>query len=308
MPEQGNSESPDRTNDFRAGIIALAGRPNVGKSTLLNALVERKVSIVTAKPQTTRHRIMGVRHEPGLQFIFVDTPGMHLGGKKALNRSMNRAAEAVLGDVDWIVFVIEAMRFTEEDETVLERLRGRDNVILAINKVDRVPDKDELLPFMADVSARMKFAAVVPLSALKSRGTDALLDELRPRLTDSPQLFPEDQSSDRGDQFMVAEIIREKLMERMHDELPYSLTVTIDQFEQDGGLLRITSTIWVEREGQKKIIIGHKGEAIKGVGSAARRELEQRFGQKIFMQLWVKVKSSWADDERSLRQFGIEEQ
>lgn len=302
MPDQGSGKH------YRAGMIALAGRPNVGKSTLLNALVEEKVSIVTAKPQTTRHRIMGVRHEPGCQFVFVDTPGMHLGGKKALNRSMNRAAEAVLGDVDWVVFVIEAMRFTEEDETVLERLRNYDNVILAINKVDKVPDKDDLLPFIADVSARMKFAAVIPLSALKSRGTNALLDELRPRLVESPQLFPDDQLSDRGDQFMVAEIIREKLMERMHDELPYSLTVTIDQYEQDGGLLRITSTIWVEREGQKKIIIGHKGEAIKGVGSAARRELEKRFGQKIFMQLWVKVKSSWADDERSLRQFGIEEQ
>lgn len=308
MPDKGNTTGSSKSGTYRAGVIALAGRPNVGKSTLLNALVEHKVSIVTAKPQTTRHRIMGVRHEPGLQFIFVDTPGMHMGAKKALNRSMNRAAEAVLGDVDWIVFVIEAMRFTEEDETVLERLRDRDNVILVINKVDRIPNKDELLPFISDIGGRMNFAAVVPLSALKSRGTNALLDELRPRLIESPQLFPDEQLSDRGDQFMVAEIIREKLMERMHDELPYSLTVTIDQFEQDGGLLRITSTIWVERDGQKKIIIGHKGEAIKGVGSAARRELETRFGQKIFMQLWVKVKSSWADDERSLRQFGIEEQ
>ena len=294
--------------EFKAGIIALAGRPNVGKSTLLNALIGQKVSIVTSKPQTTRHRIMGVRHEPGCQFVFVDTPGIHLGGRKALNRSLNRAAESAFADVDWIVFVVEAMKLTDEDQNVLEKLAGHDNVILAINKVDKIKDKQELLPFIASLSEKMNFAAVVPLSALKDRNTDALLAELRPRLEDSPPLFPTEQTSDRGDQFMVAEIVREKLMERLRDELPYSLTVTVDQYEHDGSILKIASTIWVERDGQKKIVIGQKGAGIKAIGGAARVELEKRLDTRIFLQLWVKVKDSWADDERSLRQFGIEEQ
>ncbi|MDX1454171.1 MAG: GTPase Era [Gammaproteobacteria bacterium] len=294
--------------EFKAGIIALAGRPNVGKSTLLNALVGQKVSIVTSKPQTTRHRIMGIRHEPGCQFVFVDTPGIHLGGKKALNRSLNRAAESALSDVDWIVFVVEALKITDEDRTVLEKLASHDNVILAINKVDKIKDKDALLPFIAQLSEKMAFAAIVPLSALKGSNTEALLAELRPRLEESPPLFPAEQSSDRGEQFMVAEIVREKLMERLRDELPYSLTVTVDQYENDGSILKIASTIWVERDGQKKIVIGQKGAAIRAIGAAARSELEQRLDTRIFLELWVKVKDSWADDERSLRQFGIDEQ
>lgn len=308
MPEMNSKE-------IHAGLIALTGRPNVGKSTLLNALVGRKVSIVTAKPQTTRHRIMGVRHEPGYQFVFVDTPGIHLNAKKALNRTLNRAAQAVLDDVDVIVFMIEAMRWTEEDENVLASLRGRDNVILAINKVDRVKEKDLLLPFIAEAARKMNFLAVVPLSAQNADNLGALLKELRPRLPDVHPFFPEGQLSDRDERFFVAEVLREKLMQRLHEELPYSLAVTVDQLEHEPGkkegqrgLLRIGATIWVEREGQKKIVIGHKGDVLKAVGREAREELEAHFGRKIFMETWVKTRESWADDERLLRQFGIEEQ
>lgn len=299
---------------FRAGLIALVGRPNVGKSTLLNALVGRKVSIVTHKPQTTRHRIMGVRHEAGHQFVFVDTPGIHLNAKRALNRTLNKSAQAVLDDVDLVVLVVEALRFTEEDDHVLRRLRGRDNVVLVINKVDQVKDKDALLPFIAGMSERMNFAAVVPLSALKTRNLEPLLDELRARLPESPPLFPEEQLSDRDERFMVAEIVREKLMERLHEELPYSLTVTVDQMTVEPpkgkgpGLVRIGATMWVEREGQKAIVIGEGGSMLRTIGRMAREELETRFGRKVFLELWVKQREGWADDPRQLRQLGIDEQ
>lgn len=300
----------------RAGLIGLTGRPNVGKSTLLNALVGRKVSIVTHKPQTTRHRIMGVRHEPDAQFVFVDTPGIHLKAKRALNQTLNRAAAAILDDVDVLVFVIEAMRWTEEDENVLRRLRGRDNVVLVINKVDQVGDKEKLLPFIANVSGKMDFAAVVPLSALKTDNLEPLLQELRLRLPESPPFFPPEQSTDRSEQFMVAEIVREKLMERLHEELPYSLTVTVDHMVEEppkegsrgNGLVRIGATVWVEREGQKAIVIGAGGEMLKRIGRAAREELEVRFGRKVFLELWVKLREAWADDPRQLRQLGIDEQ
>ncbi|MDX1442439.1 MAG: GTPase Era [Gammaproteobacteria bacterium] len=299
-PETGN-------NDIHAGFIALTGRPNVGKSTLLNALVGRKVSIVTHKPQTTRHRIMGVRHEPGYQFVFVDTPGIHLNAKKALNKALNKAAQQTLGDVDVVVFMIEAGRWTEEDENVLQQLKDRENVVLVVNKVDRMDNKDDLLPFIADVSERVGASAVVPLSALKADNLDALLNELRGRLEDTVAFFPEEQVTDRDDRFQVAEIIREKLMNRLHEELPYALTVTVDEMEDDNGLLRIAATIWVERDGQKKIVIGKKGEMLKTIGKLAREELEGRYGQKVFLQLWVKLRDSWSDDVRLLKQFGIQE-
>ncbi len=303
------------SDDMRAGLIGLTGRPNVGKSTLLNALVGRKISIVTHKPQTTRHRIMGVRHEAGHQFVFVDTPGIHLKAKRALNRTLNRSANAILDDVDIIVFVIEALRWTEEDDNVLRRLQKRGNVILVVNKVDQVKDKEQLLPFLDEMNKRMNFAAVVPLSALKERNLEPLLDELRRRLPESPPFFPEEQHTDRSTQFMIAETVREKLMERLHEELPYSLTVTVDQFADEppkkpggAGLLRIGATIWVEREGQKSIVIGKGGEMLKQVGRAARESLEAQFGRKVFLELWVKLREAWADDPRQLRELGIDEQ
>ena len=304
------------SNDLRAGLIGLTGRPNVGKSTMINALVGRKVSIVTHKPQTTRHRIMGVRHEPGFQFVFVDTPGIHLNAKRALNKALNRSANAILDDVDILVFVIEALRWTEEDDNVLRQLRGRDNVILVVNKVDQVREKEQLLPFMAEVSEKMKFAAIVPMSALKAGNLDALLQELRGRLEASPPFFPEEQHTDRSAQFVIAETVREKLMERLHEELPYSLTVTVDQYAVEppkvegrgNGLVRIGATVWVEREGQKSIVIGAGGNMLKQVGRAAREDLEREFDRKVFLELWVKMRESWADDPRQLKQLGIDEQ
>lgn len=306
---------PETPAEFRGGLVGFTGRPNVGKSTLINALVGRKVSIVTHKPQTTRHRIMGVRHEPGFQLVFVDTPGIHLNAKRALNKTLNRSATAILDDVDIVVFVIEALRFTDEDDNVLRQLRGRDNVVLAVNKVDQVKDKAELLPFLEETAKRMDFAAVVPLSALKARNLEPLLDELRARLPESPPFFPEEQHTDRNEQFQVAEIVREKLMERLHEELPYSLTVTVDQLQHEPpqkagqrGLVRIGATVWVERDGQKKIVIGAGGGMLKQVGRMAREELEQRFGRKVFLELRVKTREAWADDPRQLRQLGIDEQ
>lgn len=301
---------------LRAGLIGLTGRPNVGKSTLINALVGRKVSIVTHKPQTTRHRIMGVRHEPGYQFVFVDTPGIHLKAKRALNKALNRSAASILDDVDILVFVIEAMRWTDEDDNVLRQLKGRDNVILVVNKVDQVKEKEKLLPFLQEVSAHMEFQSVIPMSALKASDMKPLLDELRKRLEDSPPFFPEEQHTDRSAQFVIAETVREKLMERLHEELPYSLTVTVDQYAVEppkvegrgNGLLRIGATIWVEREGQKSIVIGAGGSMLKQVGRAAREDLEQQFDKKVFLELWVKMRESWADDPRQLKQLGIDEQ
>lgn len=301
---------------LRAGLIGLTGRPNVGKSTLINALVGRKVSIVTHKPQTTRHRIMGVRHEPGYQFVFVDTPGIHLKAKRALNKALNRSAASILDDVDILVFVIEAMRWTDEDDNVLRQLKGRNNVILVVNKVDQVKEKEKLLPFLQEVSAHMDFQSVIPMSALKASDMKPLLDELRKRLEDSPPFFPEEQHTDRSAQFVIAETVREKLMERLHEELPYSLTVTVDQYAVEpprvegrgNGLLRIGATIWVEREGQKSIVIGAGGSMLKQVGRAAREDLEQQFDKKVFLELWVKMRESWADDPRQLKQLGIDEQ
>lgn len=301
---------------LRAGLIGLTGRPNVGKSTLINALVGRKVSIVTHKPQTTRHRIMGVRHEPGYQFVFVDTPGIHLKAKRALNKALNRSAASILDDVDILVFVIEAMRWTDEDDNVLRQLKGRKNVILVVNKVDQVKEKEKLLPFLQEVSAHLEFQSVIPMSALKASDMKPLLDELRKRLEDSPPFFPEEQHTDRSAQFVIAETVREKLMERLHEELPYSLTVTVDQYAVEppkvegrgNGLLRIGATIWVEREGQKSIVIGAGGSMLKQVGRAAREDLEQQFDKKVFLELWVKMRESWADDPRQLKQLGIDEQ
>jgi len=301
---------------LRAGLIGLTGRPNVGKSTLINALVGRKVSIVTHKPQTTRHRIMGVRHEPGYQFVFVDTPGIHLNAKRALNKALNRSAASILDDVDILVFVIEALRWTDEDDNVLRQLRGRKNVILVVNKVDQIKDKERLLPFLAEVSGHMDFASVIPMSALKAGDMAPLLDELRKRLADSTPFFPEEQHTDRSAQFTIAETVREKLMERLHEELPYSLTVTVDQYVVEppkvegrgNGLVRIGATIWVEREGQKAIVIGAGGSMLKQVGRAAREDLERHFDKRVFLELWVKLRESWADDPRQLKQLGIDEQ
>lgn len=293
--------------EFRCGFVAIVGRPNVGKSTLLNALLERKISIVSHKPQTTRHRILGIRSNEQSQIIFVDTPGLHSGGKRAMNRHMNRAAVTSLNDADVNLFVVEALRWIDEDQRVLEQLieRGRP-IILAVNKVDKVTPRERLLPFIEEVSRKAHFAEIVPLSGLKQKNIDTLPALIAKYLPLSPPHFPLDQVTDRSPQFQASEIVREKLTQRLHQELPYGLTVEIERFAQEEGRLLVNAVIWVERAGQKAIVIGHGGEQLKEVGRAARIEMSELFGRPVHLELWVKVKENWSDSEAALRQLGYE--
>jgi GTP-binding protein Era len=297
-----NSPTP-----FRAGFAALVGRPNVGKSTLLNALVGEKLSIVTSRPQTTRHRILGVLNRPGIQLAFVDTPGLHLGERRALNRAMNRTAAAALADADLVVFVVEALRFGAEDEAVLQRIRdaGRESIVV-INKVDKVPQKDKLLPFTAELAAKHGFLDVVPISAEKGVNLDRLIDVIAGRLPESPELFPPEQRTDRSVEFQIAETIREKLTMELVEELPYGIAVEIEKQEVVDEQLVIHAVIWVDREGQKPIVIGAKGSRLKRIGQKAREELNARLGRRLHLNLWVKVREDWADDARALAQLGME--
>jgi GTP-binding protein Era len=294
----------------RCGFAALVGRPNVGKSTLLNALLGRKLSIVSPKPQTTRNRIDGVLTRPGLQIVFVDLPGLHDNQRRAINRCMNRTALASLADSDVNVFVIEALRFGPADEHALERLReaGRP-VILLINKIDRVRPRQRLLPFVSDVAARFDFAEVLLVSALKRDGIERLPELIAKYLPESPLLYPPDQVTDVSERFMAAEIIREKLTLRLQDELPYGLSVEIENLaplSDEPGKLLVQAVIWVERTGQKAIVIGKGGERLKEIGRLARLDLKQHFGQPVHLELWVKVKEDWSDSESALRSFGYE--
>ncbi len=292
----------------RCGFVALVGRPNVGKSTLLNALVGEKISIVTPKPQTTRHRINGILTLDGTQLVFVDTPGLHQRGRKALNAALNRTALASLSDVDVVLFVVEAGRWTDEDEAVLRHLQGvRAPVGLVLNKVDRVADRSRLLPELQKLAERREFAFVVPLSARRRDNLDALIGEVQRRLPESPFLYPDDQPTDRSERFLVAEVVREKLVLALHDELPYELTVEVERFERDGRLLTLGAVIWVAKTSHKGIVIGRGGHTLKHVGEKARLELEERFGEKVHLQLWVKVKEGWHESERLLRSLGVDE-
>jgi GTP-binding protein Era len=292
---------------FRAGFAALVGRPNVGKSTLLNALVGEKVSIVTSRPQTTRHRVLGVLNRPGVQLAFVDTPGLHLGERRALNRAMNRTAAAALADADLVVFVVEALRFGEEDEAVLRRIRdsGRDSIAV-INKVDRVSPKGKLLPFVAELAERHSFLEVVPVSAEKGDNLDRLIEVISARLPESPELFPPDQRTDRGIEFQIAETIREKLTMELVEELPYGIAVEVEKLTEQDGQLVVEAVIFVDRAGQKPIVIGAKGSRLKRIGQKARQELNTRLGRRLHLNLWVKVREDWADDARALAQLGLE--
>jgi GTP-binding protein Era len=292
---------------LRAGFAALVGRPNVGKSTLLNALVGEKLSIVTSRPQTTRHRILGVLNRPGLQVAFVDTPGLHLGERRALNRAMNRTAAAALADADLVVFVVEALRFGEEDEAVLQRIRdsGREAIVV-INKVDKVPDKGKLLPFTAELAGKHAFLDVVPVSAEKGKNLDRLLDVIASRLPESSELFPPEQRTDRGLDFQISETIREKLTMELVEEVPYGIAVEIEQQREEEGQLVVDAVIWVDRAGQKPIVIGAKGSRLKRIGQKARTELNARLGKRLHLNLWVKVREDWADDARALAQLGME--
>lgn len=298
---------PEISDEFRCGFVAIVGRPNVGKSTLLNALLDRKVSIVSPKPQTTRHRILGIRSSDAAQIIFVDTPGLHAGGKRAMNRHMNRAAVTSLNDADANLFVIEALRWIDEDQRILDQLvqRGRP-VLLAVNKVDRVTPRERLLPFIEEVSRRAHFAEIIPLSGLKKSNLAAVPELIAKYLPLSPPHFPLDQVTDRSREFQASEIIREKLTLRLHQELPYGLTVQIERMAEEEGRLLINAVIWVERTGQKAIVIGQGGEQLKEIGRAARIEMSELFGRSVHLELWVKVKENWSDSEQALRQLGYE--
>ncbi|MGD8379906.1 MAG: GTPase Era [Gammaproteobacteria bacterium] len=294
---------------FRSGLVAVVGRPNVGKSTLINALVGQKVSIVTPKAQTTRHRILGIRSTPESQIVFIDTPGLHGREKKALNRLMNRTARSSLGDADCVLFVIKAGEWREDDELVLDAVRaaGRPTGLI-VNQVDRIADKARLLPFIDEVSRRHAFDFVVPISARRGSNLDALVTEVATRLPEGPAWYPEDQVSDRPERFLVAEIVREKLMLHLGQELPYALTVDVEAFAVEGGLTRIAATIWVERDSQKAIVIGSAGRMLKRVGREARLELEKMLETRVFLDLHVKVREGWSDDDRALRSLGYEQQ
>lgn len=291
--------------EHRCGLVAVIGRPNVGKSTLINAVMGRKVSIVTAKPQTTRHRILAVHTSADVQIIFVDTPGLHRKAGKAMNRLMNRTAANALADADLVLFVSDATRWSSEDDDVLKRLRScRAPVIALLNKVDRVHPKEKLLDTLALMSARHDFDEILPISAHKGDNLDELMALIPRFLPESPPLFPEDMHTDRSREFHTAEVIREKLTLLLHQELPYGLTVQVERFlEEDTGIL-INAVIWVERDSQKGIVVGKNGSVLKKVGRSARLELAEQLQRSVHLELWVKVKSNWADNEKDLQNLG----
>ncbi len=289
----------------RRGYCAIVGRPNVGKSTLLNRLLGQKLAITSRKPQTTRHSILGVKTMPGGQVVYVDTPGLHQRGDQAMNRYLNRTARSALADVDLILFLVEALQWTTEDEAVLQTLeQASAPVLLVLNKVDRVKDKQQLLPFMAELSGRFEFVDLFPISARQGDNVENLEAKVLSLLPEGDNYFPEDQLTDRSERFFAAELIREQLTRRNAKEIPYALTVEIEQFKEEGNLYRIAAIVWVEREGQKNIVIGRKGEALKEVATQARIEMERFFGRKVFLQIWVKVKKSWSSDESALIRLG----
>jgi GTP-binding protein Era len=292
---------------YRCGYVALIGRPNVGKSTLLNALVGQKVSITSPKPQTTRHRIVGIMSGPGFQAVFLDTPGLHARMHRGLNRAMNRAALGSLAEADLLLVVVDATRFTREDEAVLERVRQAGKpAVLIVNKCDKVKPREKLLPTLERFSEMHAFDAVVPLSALKGDNVDRLKDVIAPLLPEGEAIYAEDQVTDRSERFLAAEIVREKLTRVLQEELPYGISVEIERWEEEDGRLLIGAVIWVEREGQRKIVIGEGGQRLKEVGQAARLDINEMLERRIHLELWVKVRENWADNEAALRQFGYD--
>lgn len=293
---------------FHCGYTAIVGRPNVGKSTLLNRILGQKIAITSPRPQTTRHKIIGIKTGPHGQAVYVDTPGIHRGGKRAINRYMNKAARSSLAEVDVVVFVVDATRWTEQDADVLRSLAALDvPVVAAVNKIDTLAEKGLLLPYLQRLAEKFNFAAIVPLSARKGDNVDKLEAEVTSRLPQGEALFPEDQVTDRSQRFIAAELIREKLMRRLGEELPYAVTVEIEQFTVEGSMFRIHAVIWVEKEGQKAIVIGKGGAMLKEIGRHAREDMEKIFDAKVFLETWVRVKEGWSEDERLLRKLGYDE-
>ena len=292
---------------IRCGFAALVGRPNVGKSTLLNALVGEKLSIVTPRPQTTRHRILGVANIPGAQIAFVDTPGLHRHAGRALNKAMNRTAASALADADLTVLVLEALRWTAEDELSLERIKAAGRpVIAAVNKIDQVRPRERLLPYLGELARRHEFLAIVPVSALKGDNLEDLRSSIAAQLPESPPLFPEGERTDRGLAFRIAEAIREKLTLELNQEVPYGIAVEVERMAEEDGQLAVDAAIWVDRKGQKPIVIGAGGERLKRVGRAARLALNALLGRRVHLTLWVKVRANWADNARALKELGVE--
>lgn len=298
------SDSPDT----RCGLVALVGRPNVGKSTLLNFLLEQKLSITSRKPQTTRQQVLGVKTVGRDQMIFVDTPGLHRNEPKAINKAMNRSATSAMSDVDLVLFLIDRGKWTEEDSWVLEKIESaKAPVALVINKMDLLDDPNTLLPELEALQARANFAGVFPVSALRQKNLNVLESFVRDQLPEGYHLFPEGQITNRTERFLAAELIREKIIRQLGDELPHTSAVEIEAFQTDErGVLQISAIIFVERDGQKRIVIGTGGSRLRSIGTEARRDMEKAFDQKVMLKLWVKVKSGWSDDIRALRSLGLE--
>jgi len=290
---------------FKVGFVALIGAPNAGKSTLLNHLLGQKISITSRRPQTTRHRILGIKTTDTSQVVYVDTPGMHLGGKKALNKYLNKTADASMLGVDVIVWVKDDMKWDDNDRSIIEKLKQAGTpVVLAINKIDKVNNKQSLLPFIQKISLEHAFKSIIPISALTGKQLDEFEGLLLDLLPAGDLMFPEDQITDSSERFMTTEIIREKLIRRLGQEIPHSVTISIDQFSVEEKITRIYAVIWVEREGQKNIVIGDKGAGLKEIGSQARVDLERMLETKVYLNLWVKVKKNWSDSERDLGSLG----
>ncbi|MEP6483459.1 MAG: GTPase Era [Rudaea sp.] len=293
---------------YRCGTAALVGRPNVGKSTLLNALIGWRLSIVSPKPQTTRHRILGVLTNPSAQIMFLDTPGLHKPKSRAINRQLNKAARQTIAEADVIVQVIETGRWNSEDQAVYDAIALQERPrLLVLNKIDAQKDKKLLLPFIADVNSRCAFDDIYLVSAQRKDGLDDLAEAIRKRLPEAPAAFGADEITDRSERFLASELVREQLMRHLSQELPYSTTVEIDEFREGTGRAEVNATIWVEREGQKAIVIGEGGAMLKIIGTAARKAMMRLFDRRVHLQLWVKVRENWSDDEGDLRRFGYAE-
>jgi GTP-binding protein Era len=302
----GHSSDHIPSTGYRSGYVAIIGRPNVGKSTLLNKLVGQKISITSKKSQTTRHRINGIVTDAQSQFVFVDTPGFQTQYGSRLNSGMNRAVTQSIQDVDVVILVVEAMNFDERDKRIVKLLPAVKPVILAINKIDRLADKSLLLPFLEKLANEFAFEAIIPLSAQKGIQLPDLMRTVRPLLPERPPLFGEDEVTDRSERFIAAELIREKLFRLLGEELPYSTGVVIDEFTTEGELRKIHASIIVDKPNQKAIVIGQKGEKLKLIATTARKDMEESFGGKVYLKVWVKVKSGWADDAQILRTLGYE--
>lgn len=300
---------PTMTNDTKhCGYIAIVGRPNVGKSTLLNYILGMKLSITSRKPQTTRHQILGLKTTGNVQAIYVDTPGIHQRRGTAINKYMNRAATSVLNDVDVIVFVVQAKKWTDEDQAIIEKLKSVScPVVLVVNKMDKLEDKKQLLPLIQELSSHYDFTEIIPVSALNGDNVEMLEQKIAPLLPENEHFYPDDQVTDRSTRFLAGEIIREKLIRELGQELPYTSTVDIDKFVEEKDIVHIHATIYVESAGQKAIIIGKKGSRLKSIGSKAREDISKMIDNKVYLNLWVKVREGWSNDERALRGLGYGE-